>query len=301
MARLFTFGCSYTAYEFFPTWADMLGLEFDHYENWGVTGIGNRGIAERVAECHVKNKFTPDDIIIVQWTSHVRHDYFNPESQKRPTAMGWKTSGNIFYPGNRDVFTDTWIKDFFFEPAYVMHGLNSMILVQELLKSIGCIWYMTSVSEWTKLGSDLAFTRGRGTNVPVDLRDHSPRFLPYVKVIWEDHKDHWLEPIALHATKTPELYWYFNNAQRPGERYLELHPSPEQHLLWLKERLIPRIAVKLSDKQDKWVRQLNKIKQDTGDIVGNIKMAYYDNKTKNNYELEFWPPEKIWPLVYKGF
>ena len=72
-------------------------------------------------------------------------------------------------------------------------------------------------------------------------------------------------------------------------------------MLWLKERLIPRIAVKLSDKQDKWVRQLNKIKQDTGDIVGNIKMAYYDNKTKNNYELEFWPPEKIWPLVYKGF
>ncbi len=37
-----------------PTYADFLGYEFDYYENWAFPGLGNRAIAERVAECHVK-------------------------------------------------------------------------------------------------------------------------------------------------------------------------------------------------------------------------------------------------------
>ena len=46
--RLFVFGCSFTMYAW-PTYADFLGYEFDHYENWGFPGLGNRAIAERVA------------------------------------------------------------------------------------------------------------------------------------------------------------------------------------------------------------------------------------------------------------
>ena len=38
MSRLFTFGCSFTNYAW-PTWADFLGLEFEHFENWGVSGV----------------------------------------------------------------------------------------------------------------------------------------------------------------------------------------------------------------------------------------------------------------------
>ena len=44
MRRLFTFGCSYTSWNW-PTWADLLGLEVEHFENWGHAGIGNRAIA----------------------------------------------------------------------------------------------------------------------------------------------------------------------------------------------------------------------------------------------------------------
>ena len=32
------------------TWADILGCDFDTYENWAYPGLGNRAIAERVAE-----------------------------------------------------------------------------------------------------------------------------------------------------------------------------------------------------------------------------------------------------------
>jgi hypothetical protein len=298
MARLFTFGCSYTAYEFYPTWSDLLGLEFEEYENWGVTGIGNRGIAERVAECHVKNRFTPEDIVIVQWTSHVRHDYFNPEAPKRQSNIGWKTYGNMFYPGNRDVFTDNWMRDFFFEPAYVMHSLNSMIMVQELLKSSGCKWFMTTISEWSKLGSDLEFTKGKGNTAPIDIRDHSPRFIPYLERIWQEHADHWIEPIALHAARTPDLYWYFNDAQKPGQRYLEMHPSPRQYMHWLNECLRPKLGLASPPpEQLQWVEQLEKIKIDTKEIISELKLAYYKPKGNN----DFWPPSRLWPLGYKGF
>ena len=54
MGRLFTFGCSFTKYTW-PTWADLLGLEFDEFENWGVSGGGNVCTANRVIECIIKN------------------------------------------------------------------------------------------------------------------------------------------------------------------------------------------------------------------------------------------------------
>ena len=73
MTRLYVLGCSFSNYAW-PTWADMLGLEFDEYENWAFPGLGNRAIAERVAEIHARNTLTKDDTVVIQWTSHLRHD-----------------------------------------------------------------------------------------------------------------------------------------------------------------------------------------------------------------------------------
>lgn len=71
MKRLFVFGCSYTSWNW-PTYADIYAQQFDHYENWGHAGLGNRAIAERVAECHATNEFDKDDTVIVQWSSHLQ-------------------------------------------------------------------------------------------------------------------------------------------------------------------------------------------------------------------------------------
>ena len=55
MSRLFTFGCSFTHWSW-PTWADILGREFDEYENWGQRGGGNVFIFHSLIECYKKNK-----------------------------------------------------------------------------------------------------------------------------------------------------------------------------------------------------------------------------------------------------
>ncbi len=300
MARLFTFGCSYTATEFYPTWADFLGLEYEHFENWGVTGIGCRGISERVAECHSKHHFTKDDVVIVQWTTHLRHDYYNPTCSKRPNAIGWKTSGNMFYPANRDVFTDSWIKIFFHEPGYIMHCLNAMVLVQELLKSVGCTWYMTSIGDWCKLSSDVF-----PDNEPIDIREKLPQFNNYYKSIWEDHNDHWIEPIAVYTNKFYHLDWYFNDATLPGKMYKEMHPSPQQYANWLNNNLRTRLSNNpVPVEQTLWLDQLEQIKKDGDHYCLYLKDAYTKPVLIDKYNKDFWPPEHVWPVggrPYHGF
>lgn len=73
--RLFTFGCSFTNYKW-PTWADILGREYEYFENWGKIGCGNKYIFHSLIECNQKNKFTPDDTIIIMWTGTDREDRY---------------------------------------------------------------------------------------------------------------------------------------------------------------------------------------------------------------------------------
>lgn len=295
MSRLFTFGCSYTTTEFYPSWAGFLGLEFEQFENWGVSGIGCRGIAERVAECHVKHKFNKDDIVIVQWTTHLRHDFYNPRCKKRLNAVGWKTSGNMF--NQTDIFTKSWFEDFYFEPAYIMHSLNFMLLVIQLLENTGCKWYMTSIGEWRKLGTDVF-----GSPDNVDMLDTMPELTPYYKSIWEDYSDKWIYPIELAAEELPNDRWYFRDAKRNNELYLEKHPSPKQYVHWLNKYLRP--VLNLGDppkEQELWLAQLDQIKTDVGDFCVPLVDTYRNDAGRTRYGKEFWPPAQCWPIQYLGF
>lgn len=73
--RLFTFGCSYTKY-YYPTWADILGQQWEYYENWGKPGAGNHYIFNSIIECLNRNEFTENDTIMVLWTGISRTDYY---------------------------------------------------------------------------------------------------------------------------------------------------------------------------------------------------------------------------------
>ena len=73
--RLFTFGCSVTSY-FWPTWADILGQQWDYFENWAEMGAGNNFIFNSIVECDARNHFTPDDVILVMWSGIARIDFY---------------------------------------------------------------------------------------------------------------------------------------------------------------------------------------------------------------------------------
>lgn len=92
MARLFTFGCSFTQY-MWPTWADIVAYDMGiEYYNFAIAGLGNVGIHHRILEADLKHKFTQDDIILIFWTSWCRED--------RVKNGNWLTTGSVLTDGN---------------------------------------------------------------------------------------------------------------------------------------------------------------------------------------------------------
>lgn len=246
--RLFAFGCSYT-YFMWPTWADLLSVEYDYYENWGWVGIGNRAIAERVAEAHAKHNFTEDDTVIVQWSTTLRHDWHNEHPIN--SESGWQTNGNAFSPKNIKFYDEAWYRKFFSERSWIMHTLNHITMVQGLLDSIGCTWRMTSIGDIRKLGTDLDRDLWNYERVSVAtneipnnflLWDRYPEFKTYDRPIWSNHADMWIDPIMPYASKHDDLYWWFQ-AKQDKEPWKEGHPSPIQHQLWLNDLLRPSLKL----------------------------------------------------------
>jgi hypothetical protein len=90
VTRLFTFGCSFTNYHW-STWADLLGEEFDEFQNWGKSGAGNHYIFNSVMEADQRWGFGSGDTVVICWSSTFREDrHVGP-------PLGWVSLGNIFY------------------------------------------------------------------------------------------------------------------------------------------------------------------------------------------------------------
>jgi hypothetical protein len=249
MKRVFAFGCSYTSYSW-PTWANFLELEFDELYNYGLSGIGNQAIAERVSEANARHHFTKDDVVIVQWSSHLRNDWWHQESTPG-RVRGWKTYGSIFNYHNIKLYDQKWIDTFFYEPAYFMHTLNFISLTQGFLKGIGCKWFMTSIGDVRDMGKDLRDKDGYGEKTELVTNhkrgdnysawDMLPDLEIYDKTIWQDHAEHWLMPLELYCQSCPEHT--FNFIDYNGTHYIDLHPSTIQHLGWIKQELKEKLKI----------------------------------------------------------
>jgi len=123
--RIFTFGCSWTNYVW-PTWAEMIRYtdQSPEVHNWGISGIGNVGIFYRMIECDLKNKFTENDLIIVQWTSWTREDRH---------VNRWQTYGNIF---NSSYYDQKFLKKYWSWDNDVIKN-SSCILATNKMFNIG--------------------------------------------------------------------------------------------------------------------------------------------------------------------
>lgn len=273
--RLFTFGCSYTLYSW-PTWADILGLEFPVFNNWAVPGIGNRAIAERVAECDTYFNFNETDLVIVQWSSYYRHDWMH--TQRKDTSYlssSWKTQGSIFGNKHKSIFNQDWIKNFWDEKAYYLHTLNNICLTQGLLQSTGCQWYMSSMNDLSKVANEITLDNFGGEdqtkkNMLKTAWDIDPRLDEYKLKIWERYSDRWLDPIMNCQEQTSDLAWWFDldksieEEKNYDEKWAEAHPSIDQHAIYasyVKDTIFKNPA--FCNKQLKLINEFKKIKENS--------------------------------------
>jgi len=274
--RLFTFGCSFTNYNW-PTWADLIGLEYGsfHY-NWGYAGLGNRAIAERLAECHARMMISPNDTVIIQWTSPLRHDYMRTNVRKLEGTY-WATHGSIFSKENAKVFDYKWINTFWDEKAYLIHTLNNITLAIQFLEGIGCKWMMTSMNDMQLVGNELNDdTFGGEYQLKDKMRkfyDVFPDLTFYKEHIWDNYQDHWVDPIINAIDESSEFSWKFRfDKNRDVEKsypvrdglWDEAHPTPRQHAIWmlmLKDRM--GLDPRLTHEQGQLIHQFEKIKENT--------------------------------------
>ncbi len=299
MNKLYTFGDSFTYYVY-PTWSDFLALEFDEYENWGIPGIGCKAIAERIVECHLKNTITKNDTVIVQWSTHLRHDFFNSRKDyrykkflnTRPTK--WRTQGSIFTDDNVKLYDDVWLDCFFDEGAFVMHCLHAIASTQYLLDHIGCQWYMTSIGDWQKLSSDLDNISGHGESKSEStISDNFPEYTQYIDKIWTKQDSKWLHPISIYANKFPNDWWSLRKDNNQWAR--EPHPSPKQYVSWLNDIVRPKLHLGAPPlEQNLWLESLEVAKEQGGHKVYDMWDVIMSKR------LKYWPYE-IWPQPVKGF
>lgn len=299
MKKLFTFGCSFTNYNW-PSWADLLGVEYGgFYYNWGYAGLGNRAIAERLAECHARMNITKDDTVIIQWSSAIRHDYLRTDKNNWGTS--WRTQGSIFSRENAKIFDDKWLEDFWDEKAYLIHTLNHITSSITMLEGIGCKWMMTSMNDLTKIGHDASDrTFGgeyQGNQTLVNFWEADPNLRFYKEFIWDQYSDHWVDPIINVIPETRELSWTFDfDPNREIEKMFkvksnkweEAHPTVTQHAIWLLE-----LKQQMGDESLLCQEQLDLIK-----LVEELKTS---TKTFKEFEDNLKGTEWFIKRQYRGF
>jgi len=211
--RLFTFGCSFTQYHW-PTWADICGQSFHFYENWGACGAGNFYIQSKVFECHKTHTFTPDDTVLVMFSSIPRHDVYKE-------GRGWDIRGNILTamenmtPEEYLYYTTHWNLTQAYHQTWV-----AVQSVKYFLDYIGCRY---------KLMTAFDIFPSHPTEYERILPMRSTQFEP-----------HYMETMLSILPDVSVMRW-LNNF--PDERYrftngnIDGHPTIRQHELWCKEFL----------------------------------------------------------------
>ena len=131
--RLFTFGCSFTKYGW-PTWADILGQEFDEHQNWGKTGAGNLFIFCSLMEAIQRESISSNDTVIIMWTSPGRED--------RWVKGHWITPGSIY---NQDVYSKDWVDKFADPDGYLIRDSALISSANKVLDNIKFDYHQLSM------------------------------------------------------------------------------------------------------------------------------------------------------------
>lgn len=136
MSRLFTFGCSFTQYWRWPTWADALGMEFEHFENWGLCGAGNSYILWSLIECNQRNRISADDEVWIMWTNTSRED--------RYVDGRWLEGGNVYWTDGSKLPAE-YVKKFACERGYLIRDMANIAAAKQLLDHWGCKYKFMSM------------------------------------------------------------------------------------------------------------------------------------------------------------
>lgn len=215
MSRFFTFGCSFTQYWRWPTWADALGQEADHFENWGLCGAGNSYILWSLVECNQRNKLTADDEVWIMWTNTSRED--------RYVDGRWLEGGNVYWAAGSSLPSE-YVKKFADERGYLIRDLANIAAAKQILDAVGCKYRFLSMVPLSKTNSDTGHGNNPGAteHTTSDVLEFYKDVLDTIGPNVQDtlfNGDWW--------TTRPGIPDNFDGSQR------DFHPTPMEHVEYL--------------------------------------------------------------------
>lgn len=251
MNRLFTFGCSLTNYHY-PTWADILSKNYTEFQNWGRPGAGNNFILNSLVECHLRNKLTADDTVIVLWSGLSRIDYFQINE--------WSHLHHRYYDlKNKEL-------PYSCPDGYQLLSFGWMTSAVSFLKNIGTQWKML---HWQDLDKDTQVYQlysqhlDAVTYAPFELNDQPYKLSSHSLMHAEDLYQRLAGPDwpalndiingvfktqALPDSIKQECEDFLTDMEKDkrivGKNFneIDLHPSPLKHLSWIR-RYFPHAPV----------------------------------------------------------
>lgn len=214
MQRLFTFGCSFTQYWRWPTWADALGQQASYFENWGLCGAGNSYIFNSLIECNQRHRLTADDTVIIMWTNTSREDRYVKDH--------WLGMGNIYWTAGQELPAE-YVKRYACERGYLIRDLAFAAAAQDLLNTWKCNWKFFSMVPLTH------------TNLDIDLGSNP------LDTVSQDHDVRNLYRSTLEAIRPSVYETVFDNKWWTGSgipdsydpKQRDFHPTPSEHLAYL--------------------------------------------------------------------
>ena len=241
--RFFSFGCSFTQYGW-PTWADILGRQFDYYQNWGQSGAGNLFISAAVSECNVKQNLTEGDTVAIMWTNVCREDRYHDH--------GWTTIGNVFSSG--DTFDKKWIKKFADIRGYFIRDLAMISLVKGFLESKKINYYFLSMQDlWIPIDLDTDTDPYDISDVQWHYQNINADWKPSVhSVIFNN--DWYSRPCnILPRSAIPNAISKYKFKFNPRLIRQDTHPSPAEHLEYL-DKVLPEVSIDQTTRD--WINDL---------------------------------------------
>jgi hypothetical protein len=210
--RFFSYGCSFTSYAH-PTWADLVGIKFEEYYNYGRPGAGNMYIFNALMESDQHHRIGKDDLVIIQWTCSSREDRYKDNN--------WICKGGVFnlYQKRKD------FEKYFDFKGFVIRDLAAIKAAKKFLDYIGCEYYFLSMVPITtnNMYDDL-----RGQTIETSTIDAAEVYKDILDTIKSDY-----------ATIMGEYKKYrpkvINNIT-----IMDNHPLPTEHYDYL-EKVLPQV------------------------------------------------------------
>jgi len=252
---LAVFGCSFTEYGYWPTWADWLANSYSNYVKLAISGTGIRAQFNRLVE--FLNNQSDDKLlntdVVVQWSSLNRVDIMCTGDKG-----AYSGGGNVY---NNLWFNTEFLKDYYSIYQQVYEAINYIDTAKKLLEEKKVRYAMTFMLD-PRIGDFL----GEPGQSCSDIQKVKHLLYKFDSIIDGNFTDKCMTVHQIDEPNIPKVYC-------DGVISPEEHPNPLQHYTFMEKYIKPyfkEIELNKGEKMDKCIQDWQRFAE--------IKQSYHDKK-----------------------